>query len=81
MSFCLNTKDWSVYIKPKGEWSGDLNQIYYSEISGILDSDYTKDTQTRKCVSRYATFLNGALITAKSKMKKNVWLFQWPKQG
>jgi hypothetical protein len=40
----------------------------YFEITGVSDSDYAKDMQTRKSFSGYATFLNGALVTAKSKM-------------
>jgi hypothetical protein len=42
----------------------------YFEITGVSDSDYAKDMQTRKSVSGYATFLNGALVTAKSKMQE-----------
>jgi hypothetical protein len=74
MTFCLNTKNRALLIKPKGEWNGKLDENYYFEIAGVSDSDYAKDIQTRKSVSGYATFLNGALVTAKSKMQECVTL-------
>jgi hypothetical protein len=46
-----------------------LNGDNYFEITGVSDSDYAKDMQTRKSVSGSATFLNGALVKAKSKMQ------------
>jgi Reverse transcriptase (RNA-dependent DNA polymerase) len=58
MTFCLNTKNRAL---PKGEWNGKLDENYFFEIAGVLDSNYAKDMQTRKSVSGYATFLNGAL--------------------
>jgi hypothetical protein len=51
-----------------------LNGDNYFEITGVSDSDYAKDMQTRKSVSGYATFLNGALVTEKSKMQECVTL-------
>ena len=74
MTFCLNTKNRALLIKPKGEWNGKLDENYFFEISGVSDSDYAKDMQTRKSVSGYTTFLNGALVTAKSKMQECVTL-------
>jgi hypothetical protein len=47
---------------------------YFFEIAGVSDSDYAKDMKTRKSVSGYATFLNGALVTAKSKIQECVTL-------
>jgi hypothetical protein len=52
----------------------NLNGDYYFEITGVLDSDYGKDIQTRRIISGYATILNGALVTAKSKMQECVTL-------
>jgi hypothetical protein len=51
-----------------------LNGDNYFEITGLSDSDYAKDMQTRKSVSGYATFLNEALVTEKSKMQECVTL-------
>jgi hypothetical protein len=48
MTFCLNTKNCALLIKPKGEWNGKLDENYFFEIAGVLDSDYAKDMQTRK---------------------------------
>jgi hypothetical protein len=72
MTFCLKTKDQALLIKPQGKWNGELNRDNYFEITGVPDSNYAKDMQTRKSVSGYATFLNGALVTAKSKMQECV---------
>jgi hypothetical protein len=49
-----------------------LNEDNYFEITGVLDSDFAKDMQSRKSVSGYAIFLNVALITAMSKMQECV---------
>jgi hypothetical protein len=51
-----------------------LNGDNYLEITGVSDSDYANDMQTRKSVSGYATFLNGTLVAAKSKMQDCVTL-------
>jgi hypothetical protein len=72
MTFCLNTKYRALLIKPKGKRNGELNGDNYFQITGVSDSDFAKDMQTRKSVSGYATFLNGALVTAKSKMQECV---------
>jgi hypothetical protein len=74
MTFCLNTKDQALLIKPQGMCNGELNADNYFEITGVSDSDYAKDMQTRKSVSGYATLLNGAPVTAKSKMQECVTL-------
>jgi hypothetical protein len=74
MSFCLNNKDQVLLIKPQGRWNGKLNRDNNFEITGVSDSDYAKDMQTRKNVSGCATLLNGALVTAKSKIQECVTL-------
>jgi hypothetical protein len=48
MTFCLNTKNCALLIKPKGEWNGKLDENYYCKIAGVSGSDYAKDMQTRK---------------------------------
>jgi hypothetical protein len=74
MNFCLNTKDQALLIQQQGKWNGELNGDNNFEITGVSDSDYAKDMQTRKSVSGYATLLNGALVKAKSKMQECVIL-------
>ena len=74
MSYCLCTKDQLEIMKPHDEWNGILSENYVFEISGVSDSNYAKDSETRKSVSGYTTFLNEALITAKSKMQECVTL-------
>jgi hypothetical protein len=61
MTFCLNNKDQALLIKPQSKWNGELNRDNNFEITGVSDSDYAKDMQTRKNVSGYASLLNGAL--------------------
>jgi hypothetical protein len=56
MIFCLNTKDQTLLIKPQSKWNGELNGDNYFEVTGVSDSDYAKDMQTRKSVSGYVTF-------------------------
>jgi hypothetical protein len=51
-----------------------LNRNYYFEIKGVSDSEYSKDMQIRKSISGYATFLNGALVTAKIRIQECVTL-------
>jgi hypothetical protein len=51
-----------------------LNGDNNFEITGVSDSDYAKDMQTRKSVNGYATLVNGAIVTAKSKMQECVIL-------
>jgi hypothetical protein len=51
MTFCLNTKDQVLLIKLQGKWNGELNGDNYFKITGVSDSDYAKDMQTRKSVS------------------------------
>jgi hypothetical protein len=65
MTFCLNTKNRVLLIKPKGEWNGKLDENYVFEISGVSDSDYAKGMQTRKSVSAYTTFSNWSIGDSK----------------
>ena len=55
------------------EWDGK-DKLFKFCVSGLLDSDYAKCPNTRRNVSRYATFLEGAPITVKSVMQKIVVL-------
>jgi hypothetical protein len=72
MTFCVNTKDQGITIEPKGKWDPHNNQPY--TITGVSDSDYAKDTVTRRSVSGHVVFINNSLISAKSKMQEAVTL-------
>ena len=54
------------------KWDG--NPEFELEVSGQSDLDYAKDLMTRRSVSGYATFLNGAVVMTKSKMQHSVRL-------
>jgi hypothetical protein len=44
MTFCVNTIDSGLCIRPKGERNGFLNETF--EIAGVSVSNYTKDMIT-----------------------------------
>ena len=73
MEYCVGTPDRGWLLKPTGVWDG-RNKNYKFKVSGFSDSDYAKDPETRRSVSGYATFLNDAPVTAKSKMQDCVTL-------
>lgn len=74
MTYCCNTEDKEIIIDPTSRWKGKIDDTFKFEIKGISDSDYAKDTSTRKSVSGYVGFLNDSLITAKNKMQECVTL-------
>jgi hypothetical protein len=43
MTFCLNTIDQALLIKPQGKWNGEFNGDNYFEITGVSDFVYAKD--------------------------------------
>ena len=73
MEYCTATPERGWLLKPTGEWNG-RDRNYKFTVHGFSDSDYAKDPETRRSVSGYATFLNGAPVTAKSKMQDCVTL-------
>lgn len=73
MRYCLNTKMRGLTIKPEGDWNGmDREGIF--KIEGYSDSDYAKDIESRRSVSGYSVFVNGAPVCVKSKMQESVTL-------
>ena len=60
-------------MKPKGQWNG-RDRDFLFEINGNSDSDFAKCPETRRSVSGWAVFLNGAPYVRKSKMQKFVTL-------
>jgi hypothetical protein len=73
MEYCVSTPERGWLLKPEGEWDG-RDRNYKFKVHGFSDSDYAKDPETRRSVSGYATFLNRAPVTAKSKMQDCVTL-------
>jgi hypothetical protein len=55
-----------------GEWNGSPS--YEFVITGRSDSDYAKDTDTRRSVSGTSTFLSGSPIHTRSNTQKSVTL-------
>jgi len=72
MKHCTNTKERGVMLKPFGVWDGSKD--FEFEIMGKSDSDFAKCPTTRRSVSGWSTFLNGAAYVRKSKMQKFVTL-------
>ena len=72
MSYIIATPERGLLLEPNAKWDG--NPEFEFEVSGQSDSDYAKDPMTRRSVSGYATFLNGAVVMTKSKMQQSVSL-------
>ena len=68
MNYCAGTNKVGLQIKP------NILHNNLHEITGYSDSDYAKDTETRKSVSGYSVFLNGSPVHWKSKMQECVTL-------
>jgi hypothetical protein len=71
MQYCVDKRERGLMLKPNAQWNGDSNFEFI--INGESDSDFAKD-ETRRSVSGWATFLNGAPISTKSKMQRIVAL-------
>jgi len=65
------TRGWK--LKPNRSWDGKDKSMEFV-INGISDSDYAACKSTRRSVSGYAVFLEGAPVTVKSSMQKTVAL-------
>jgi hypothetical protein len=72
MKYCVGSADCGLLLKPIGRW--DRNPSYEFVITGRSDSDYAKDTDTRKSVSETSTFLNGSPIHTRSNTQQSVTL-------
>jgi hypothetical protein len=65
MQYVVATPDRGLMLKPNRVWNGSPE--YEFEVSGMSDSEYGKDP-SRKSVNGWSTYLNGAMVSAKSKM-------------
>ena len=72
MKYCVGSPNRGLLLKPIGEWDGDPSHEFV--ITGRSDSDYAKDTDTRRSVSGTSTFLNGSPIHTRSNTQKSVTL-------
>jgi len=59
-------------LNPTRKWDGNKEHEFI--ISGRSDSDYAKDTQTRKSISGYRVVLEDAPVMFKSSTQKSVAL-------
>ena len=64
MSYCLGIAMPGLYLKPEGSWDGKSEGKFV--IKGKADSNFATDPDTRRSVSGYAGFVNGAPVTMKS---------------
>jgi hypothetical protein len=58
MRFVLCSRNAGLLLKPSPKWDGSNKHQF--RIRGKLDSDYAKDTQTRRSVSGYVVYLEDA---------------------
>jgi hypothetical protein len=72
MKYCVGSPERGLLLKVIGEWDG--NPSYEFVITGRSDSDYAKDTDTRRSVSGTSTFLNGSPIHTRSNTQNSVTL-------
>jgi hypothetical protein len=72
MAYCVTTSKRGIKFAPNERWDGSPD--FKFTIKGRADSDYTKDLETRRCVSGIITFICGAVITLRSKMMAMVAL-------
>ena len=72
MKYVSDTKERGLVLNPTRLWDGTKDHEFI--ISGQSDSDYAKDTQTRKSISGYRVLLEGAPVMFKSSTQKSVAL-------
>lgn len=72
MKYCVSTPNRGWRLKPKRTWDG--RKGFKFRISGKSDSDYATCPDTRKSVSGFSVFLEGAPITVKSLMQRIIAL-------
>ena len=72
MSYCVATPNRGLTLCPKRTWNG--NPDFEFIITGRSDSDYAKDTDSRKSVSGSGVFLEGSPVVMRSSTQKSVTL-------
>ena len=72
IKYCTETPMRDLTLIPNTKWDG--SKVFEFEVTGISDSNYVTCSETRKSVSGYSVFLNGAPVTMKSGMQKIIAL-------
>ena len=72
MKYCVSTPNRGWKLKPNRTWDGKKGFLF--RIRGKSDSDYATCPTTRKSVSGYGVFLEGAPITVKRLMQRIIAL-------
>jgi hypothetical protein len=72
MKYIDNTRDRGLVLNPTRKWDGSKDHEFI--ISGRSDSDYAKDTQTRKSISGYRVLLEAAPVMFRSSTQKSLAL-------
>ena len=73
MEHCMATPERGWMLKPERKWDGK-DKSFKFRVHGMADSDYAKCPVTRRSVSGYAAFLEGAAVSVKSAMQRVVAL-------
>ena len=73
MKYCVDHPERGWVLKPLRSWDGqDKNFLF--QVTGKSDSNYATCNETRKSVTGFIVFLEGAVIAVKSGMQKIVAL-------
>lgn len=72
MQYCISTKNRGLVLKPNREWDG--NKDFKFVIKGRSDANYATDPETRKSVTGFTVFLEGAPVVMKCVGQKSVTL-------
>ncbi|KAL7573927.1 hypothetical protein ACA910_001939 [Epithemia clementina (nom. ined.)] len=72
MKYCSDTAKRGRVLRPDCTWDGTPN--FEFTISGRGDSDFAKDSEKRRSVTGSSVFLNGAVISASSRMQDSTTL-------
>jgi len=72
MRYVLCTRDAGLLLRPSRKWDGSNEHQF--RIRGRSDSDYAKDTQTRRSVSGYVIYLEDSPTMHRSATQKTVAL-------
>ena len=73
MRWCVSTPQRGLTLKPDCVWDGTDREFQFV-VSGMSDSDYNCDPETRHSISGTSTFLCGAVVSMKSRMQRCVTL-------
>ena len=68
MKYCFDTPNRGLTLKPEGTWDGSKDYAFV--ISGKSDSDYAKCPTTRRSITGFRVYLNGAPVSFKSVTQK-----------